>query len=231
MIYNLLLCLGDSLTCGARDRYMRNYPLELAKELSEITSEEWYCITEAVNGRTSSELATSAYSIVNKYSDVYGVILLSPRQKSKGGSGVLAIFTERALQNEPLSIFGSGNQSRDFVYVGDVVRANIQAALSNQANGQIFNIGSGKDTTVIELAQKIISLTNSQSLIEYLPARVADFKDVNIDIKQAKDLIGWQPLTSLDSGLTNYIEWLVNIAGEKIVQSAEKISFIALSPR
>jgi lysophospholipase L1-like esterase len=76
MIYNLLLCLGDSLTCGARDRYMRNYPLELAKELSEITSEEWYSITEAVNGRTSSELATSAYSIVNKYPDVYGVILL-----------------------------------------------------------------------------------------------------------------------------------------------------------
>lgn len=147
-----------------------------------------------------------------RYANVYG-----PRQKSKGGSGVLAIFTERALQNQPLSIFGSGNQSRDFVYVADVVRANIQAALSNQANGQIFNIGSGKDTTVIKLAQKIISLTNSQSLIEYLPVRVADFEHVNIDIKQAKDLIEWQPLTSLDSGLTNYIEWLVNLAGHKMV--------------
>jgi len=76
MIYNLFLCLGDSLTFGARDIYMRNYPLELAKQLSETTSEEWYCITEAINGQTSSELARAAYSIVSKYPDVYGVLLL-----------------------------------------------------------------------------------------------------------------------------------------------------------
>ncbi|MBD2502698.1 NAD-dependent epimerase/dehydratase family protein [Anabaena azotica] len=138
-----------------------------------------------------------------RYTNIYG-----PRQQYQGGSGVLAIFTERALRNQPLSIFGSGNQSRDFVYVKDVVRANIQAALSNQANGQSFNIGSGKDTTVIELARKIIYLTKSQSLIEYLPTRVADFQEVNVDITKAKDLIRWQPLVSLDVGLTNYIEWL-----------------------
>lgn len=76
MIYNLLLCLGDSLTLGSRDIFGRNYPLELGYKLSQLTGEEWYCITEAVNKRTSSDLARDAYSIAVRYTDVYGVILL-----------------------------------------------------------------------------------------------------------------------------------------------------------
>ena len=76
MIYNLLLCLGDSLTFGARDRFGRNYPLELARSLSSATQEDWYCITEAYNGRTSSELAREAYPIVQRYPDVYGACIL-----------------------------------------------------------------------------------------------------------------------------------------------------------
>src|SRR5579883_2117295 len=76
MIYNLLLCLGDSLTFGARDRYDRNYPLELGCRLSEITGEEWYCITEACNGRVSSELAREAYQLLSPYPDVHGVLIL-----------------------------------------------------------------------------------------------------------------------------------------------------------
>jgi lysophospholipase L1-like esterase len=76
VIYNVLLCLGDSLTAGARDRYLRNYPLELAARLSARTGEEYYCITEAVNGRTSAELARDAYKIVAAYPDARGVLLL-----------------------------------------------------------------------------------------------------------------------------------------------------------
>jgi UDP-glucose 4-epimerase len=138
-----------------------------------------------------------------RYTNVYG-----PRQKSKGGSGVVAIFAERALRNYPLSVFGSGNQTRDFVYVDDVVRANIQAAFCEQSNGEIFNIGFGKETQVIELAQKIISITNSQSLIEYLPERVADFQQVDVDVTHARQTMAWKPLISLDEGLTRYINWL-----------------------
>jgi lysophospholipase L1-like esterase len=76
MIYHLLLCIGDSLTFGARDQYGRNYPLELAQCLSKLTGEDWYCITEASNGRTSSDLAREAYPILQKYPDVHGVCLL-----------------------------------------------------------------------------------------------------------------------------------------------------------
>lgn len=76
MIYSFLLCLGDSLTFGARDPYLRNYPLELGSMMSRSTGEFWHCITEGVNGRASSELARDCYSIVNNYSDVYGVVLL-----------------------------------------------------------------------------------------------------------------------------------------------------------
>ncbi len=76
MIYNLLLCVGDSLTYGARDQFGRNYPLELGRLMTEHTGEEWYCITEAVNGRISSEVARDAYGIIAKYPDAYGVLLL-----------------------------------------------------------------------------------------------------------------------------------------------------------
>ena len=76
MIYSLLLCLGDSLTFGARDPYLRNYPLELGASMSKATGEFWHCITEGFNGRSSSELARDCYPIVNRYPDVYGVVLL-----------------------------------------------------------------------------------------------------------------------------------------------------------
>lgn len=85
MIYHLLLCLGDSLTTGARDTEGRSYPLELGRELSSRTGEDWYCITEAVNGRTSSELARDAYKLVRDYSDVYGVLLLIGTNDSRQG--------------------------------------------------------------------------------------------------------------------------------------------------
>lgn len=85
LIYNVLLCLGDSLTAGARDRYLRNYPLELAARLSERTGEEYCCITEAVNGRTSAELARDAYKIVAAYPDTRGVLLLIGTNDSRDG--------------------------------------------------------------------------------------------------------------------------------------------------
>lgn len=85
MIYHLLLCLGDSLTTGARDTEGRSYPLELGRELSSRTGEDWYCVTEAVNGRTSSELARDAYKIARDYSDVYGVLLLIGTNDSRHG--------------------------------------------------------------------------------------------------------------------------------------------------
>jgi lysophospholipase L1-like esterase len=85
MIYHLLLCLGDSLTTGARDTEGRSYPLELARELSSRTREDWYCITEAVNGRTSSELARDVYKIARGYTDVHGVLLLIGTNDSRHG--------------------------------------------------------------------------------------------------------------------------------------------------
>jgi lysophospholipase L1-like esterase len=85
VIYNVLLCLGDSLTTGARDRYLRNYPLELAARLSARTGEEYYCITEAVNGLTSAQLARDAYKIVAAYPDARGVLLLIGTNDSRDG--------------------------------------------------------------------------------------------------------------------------------------------------
>src|SRR6516162_3217096 len=94
VIYNVILCLGDSLTTGTRDRYLRNYPLELATRLSARTGEEYYCITEAVNGFTSADLARDAYKIVAAYPDARGVLLLIGTNDSRDG-----VPTELYLDN------------------------------------------------------------------------------------------------------------------------------------
>lgn len=85
MIYNLLLCLGDSLTLGSRDVFGRNYPLELGSKLSHLSGEEWYCITEAANKKTSSDLAREVYATVLPYTDVHGVVLLIGTNDSRTG--------------------------------------------------------------------------------------------------------------------------------------------------
>lgn len=97
MIYNVLVCLGDSLTTGARDRYFRSYPLELASAMSYKTRETWLCATEAVNGQTSSDLARNAYSLLLPYTDVYGALILIGTNDSRHGIPP-AIFADNVRQ-------------------------------------------------------------------------------------------------------------------------------------
>lgn len=97
MIYNVLVCLGDSLTTGARDRYFRSYPLELASAMSQKTNEAWLCATEAVNGQTSSDLARNAYRLLLPYTDVYGALILIGTNDSRRGIPP-AIFVDNVSQ-------------------------------------------------------------------------------------------------------------------------------------
>ena len=139
-----------------------------------------------------------------RYSNIYG-----PRQRAEDGdSGVIALFARWALSGKPLKIFGDGEQTRDFVFVADVVFANLLAGAVPNAAGDVFNISGGVETSVLELAHTLRDITGSASAIEFLPPRRADFRRVTVDISSARSILGWHPSSALADGLRQYVAWL-----------------------
>ena len=136
-----------------------------------------------------------------RYFNVFG-----ERQGYNQYAGVISIFINRALKGEPLIIYGDGKQTRDFIYVKDVVKANILAAESSRANGKVFNVARGERTTIVELALKIIDATNSPSSIIFDKPRPGDIKHSQADISEIRKL-GFKPGYSLEDGLLRTIEW------------------------
>jgi UDP-glucose 4-epimerase len=135
--------------------------------------------------------------IVLRYSGVYG------RHQPKHHA--IPAFVDQALHNRPITIFGDGTQTSDYVYVNDVVEATI-SAFEKRVTGT-FNIGSGEETSVIDLARRIVDLTGSESELS-LEGRPADrpFRFV-YDISESRHAIGYSPIL-LDEGLSLYIEGL-----------------------
>lgn len=129
-----------------------------------------------------------------RYANIYG-----PRQNPKGDSGVVAIFSEKLLKNETLTIYGKGEQTRDYVYVEDAVNAAILALKSKQTGS--FNIGTGKETSVNQLYQMMKTKTGSGSSVTYAPFRAGEQRRSCIDYTKAKKLLGWKPSFDLYSGL------------------------------
>jgi len=136
-----------------------------------------------------------------RYFNVFG-----ERQGYNQYAGVISIFINRALNGEPLVIYGDGRQTRDFIYVKDVVKANILAAESSRANGKVFNVARGERTTIVELALKIIDATNSPSSIIFDKPRPGDIKHSQADISEIKKL-GFKLDYSLKEGLLKTVKW------------------------
>jgi UDP-glucose 4-epimerase len=108
---------------------------------------------------------------------------------------------DRSRSGQPLLIFGDGSQTLDFINVADIV-AGIYSALTNQGvKGEVFNLGTGKPTSVNELAYAVLDLTGAGVGIHYEPARVGEIKESYADISKAKRLLGFQPKVSLIEGL------------------------------
>jgi UDP-glucose 4-epimerase len=132
-----------------------------------------------------------------RYFNVYG-----PRQDPKSPyAAVIPIFFEKARAGKDLLIYGDGLQSRDFVHIKDVVRANV-AALEH-GDGQVYNVAMGKSVTILDLAEKIISLTGSSSKIVHAPPRAGDVRDSRADISKISGW--WKAETELEEGLKNLI--------------------------
>lgn len=139
-------------------------------------------------------------SVCLRYANVYG-----PRQDSHGDAGVVAIFTERLLGGEQPIINGSGDQTRDYVFVGDVARANL-LALSHSGSG-VFNIGTGVETTVTELFDNLNVLTDAGANRVFGPGKPGEQQRSVLSYDRARAVLGWSPEVSLGEGLTRTVGW------------------------
>lgn len=163
----------------------------------------------------ASKLSGEAYCIV--YNNTYGVKtvrlrytnIYGPRQRTtKNESGVVTIFIQRVLKGMRPIIFGDGEQTRDFIFVSDVVHANLLALESEKGQGEVFNIGSGVAISVNALADSILKTVGRKDLTpEYGPERVADIRDCVADITKAKKLLDFNPEVDLETGLKKTIDW------------------------
>lgn len=135
-------------------------------------------------------------SVVLRLFNVYG-----PRQGFNDYSGVITRFVERTKQLLPLVVYGDGSQTRDFVYVSDVVEVVLRSLESKDADGEVFNIGSGKPTSVLELAEEVLEFTGVNSEILYDKPKPGDIKHSYADISKAKKLLEYRPTLSLRQGL------------------------------
>ena len=138
-----------------------------------------------------------------RYANVYG-----PRQNPKGEAGVISVFINKILNKEQPVINGSGEQTRDYAYAGDVVNANI-LALKKDLKG-IFNIGTGKETSVNELFKKITKLTNSDVKEVHGPALAGEQLRSCLSYEKIRIACNWNPRFELESGLKETIEWFRN---------------------
>lgn len=153
-----------------------------------------------------------------------GFNIYGPRQSlSNPYTGVTAIFISRFKNNQQAIVFEDGLQTRDFVSVHDVVNAFILALEKDQANYQLFNIGSGKGTTILEIAQTLSKLLGKTELIRVNQEfRKNDIRHCFADISRAKKLLGWSPKVSLEEGLKELIEWSEGEKAEDRFTQAQK---------
>jgi len=131
-----------------------------------------------------------------RYANVYG-----PRQNHQGEAGVVAIFCHRLLTGQAPVVNGDGGQTRDFVYVGDVARANLLALERSDATGGI-NIATGIETSVNDIYAGIKSAAGSSVAAQYGPARPGEQRRSCLDPKLAERVLGWRPTVTLGEGLT-----------------------------
>lgn len=129
--------------------------------------------------------------------NVYG-----PRQNPHGEAGVVAIFAHRLLAGQSARIYGDGEQTRDFVYVGDVVKAFVEVLkFPHRTQGQVFNVGTGRQTSVNQLYDHLARLTGTSQKPQYLPPKAGELRHNALSYGRLHEATGWKPLVPLEEGL------------------------------
>lgn len=159
-----------------------------------------------LHGETYARLYGNLYELETvclRYFNVYG-----PRQDpSSPYSGVISIFMDKAARGEPPTIYGDGEQYRDFVYVVDVVQANLLAAHQENISGVVINVGTGKSVTVNSLWKNIAELAGVQGEPDRANFRPGDIRQSVAEISRAHELLDYKPRYSLEEGLKLTWEW------------------------
>lgn len=179
---------------------VENYPKdpESPYGIAKLSAEFYLAYYARVHG-----LDTAAV----RYANVYG-----PRQDPHGEAGVVAIFCGRILDGRALSVFGDGSQTRDYVFVGDVAEATFLAATHSlprpeRLDARSFNVGTGVETSVTELARVLRRVSRSDVAVEHLPKRPGEQQRSVVSIAKAGSLLGWRPRFSLEEGLSRTYAW------------------------
>jgi UDP-glucose 4-epimerase len=145
--------------------------------------------------------------IAMRYANVFG-----PRQDPKSEAGVVSIFVSRLLANQPLIVFGDGHQTRDYVFVKDVARANVLASTApsiaaTDIDGPAFNIATSRQRSVLELAQTVGEVMRQKPKLEFAPPRPGELFRSALDVSKAKRALGWMPECVFEDGLAELVDW------------------------
>ena len=144
-------------------------------------------------------------TVVLRYFNVFGPY----QDPTSHYSGVLAIFCRRMLSGDPITIYGDGEQSRDFTYIDNVVNANLLAAAApaQKVSGCMMNLATGKRITLNEIFKILQELTGYKDQPAYAPTRAGDIRDSLADIKLAQELLGYKPTVDFREGLRRTVDW------------------------
>lgn len=143
-----------------------------------------------------------------RYANVFG-----PRQDPSGEAGVMSIFTGRALRREPLTVFGDGRQTRDYVFVGDVARANLLAGTARLHGGAdhdaiAFNIGTGIERSVLDVVAAVGRATGAAPTVMHAPVRAGELAQSALDAARAGAVLRWRPEVGFEEGLAALVHWM-----------------------
>jgi UDP-glucose 4-epimerase len=145
--------------------------------------------------------------VAMRYANVFG-----PRQDPKSEAGVVSIFVSRLLARQALTVFGDGRQTRDYVFVKDVARANVLASTAallqgSELDGPAFNIATSRQRNVLELAESVGQVMGQKPKLEFASARAGELFRSALDVGKAKRVLGWQPEYVFEDGLRELVDW------------------------
>lgn len=181
---------GEAKIIPTRENYAPLEPIS-PYGISKLTSEHYLRFYYRTYGIQYTAL---------RYSNVYG-----PRQNPHGEAGVVAIFSRKLLKGETPVINGNGKQGRDYIFIGDVVSANLLALVSKTVGS--FNIGTAKETDVIKLYQYLKKITAKNIKAKYGPTKPGEQKRSCLNIESAQKMLDWQPKVTLSEGLARTVDY------------------------
>ncbi|HEX5097783.1 MAG TPA: GDP-mannose 4,6-dehydratase, partial [Acidimicrobiia bacterium] len=142
-------------------------------------------------------------TVTIRYFNVFG-----PRQDpSSPYSGVISVFAKALLENTSPTIYGDGEQTRDFTYVANVVDGVLRAATAPKASGQVINVATESRISLNRLFSTMRDLVGSGVNVSYGPTRSGDVRDSQADITRAREILGYKPIVSFEEGLRQTLEW------------------------